>query len=101
MLKSYFYCSIIPLGLDLTICFKNNKSNDNKSKSSRNNNYFHYRFDQSTVELLLWYEAIFGKDMWKHVVAETTFWSHSLEAVSQRWQERGQVSSSLLSTLET
>ena len=53
------------------------------------------------MELLLWYEAIFGKDMWKHVVAETTFWSHSLEAVSQRWQERGQVSSSLLSTLET
>ena len=33
MLKSYFYCSIIPLGLDLTICFKNNKSNDNKSKT--------------------------------------------------------------------
>ena len=51
-----------------------------------------YRFDQSTVELLLWYEAIFGKDMWKHVVAETTFWSHSEEAVNQRWKERGQVS---------
>ena len=33
MLKSYFYCSIIPLGLDLTICFKNNKSNDNKGKA--------------------------------------------------------------------
>ena len=52
------------------------------------------------MELLLWYEAIFGKDMWKHVVVETSFWSHSLDAVSQRWQERGQVSDfSLLSRL--
>ena len=50
-----------------------------------------YRFDVSTVELLLWYEAIFGKAMWKHVVAETTFWSHSKEAVALRMQERGQV----------
>ena len=33
----------------------------------------------STVELLLWYEAIFGREMWKHVVSETTFWSHSEE----------------------
>ena len=37
------------------------------------------RFDVSTVELLLWYEAIFGREMWKHVVSETTFWSHSEE----------------------
>ena len=50
-----------------------------------------FRFDQSTVELLLWYEAIFGKEMWKHVVVETSFWSHSEEAVKQRWNERGQV----------
>ena len=43
------------------------------------------------MELLLWYEAIFGKEMWKHVVVETSFWSHSEEAVQQRWNERGQV----------
>ena len=44
------------------------------------------RFDQSTVELLLWYEAIFGKEMWKHVIVETTFWSHSSEAAALRSQ---------------
>jgi hypothetical protein len=37
------------------------------------------------VELLLWYEAIFGKEMWKHVVVETTFWSHSKEAAALRY----------------
>ena len=46
---------------------------------------FDSRFDQSTVELLLWYEAIFGKEMWKHVVVETTFWSHSTEAAALRF----------------
>ena len=35
------------------------------------------RFDSSLVEMIQWYEAIFGKDMWKHVVTETTFWSHT------------------------
>ena len=44
------------------------------------------RFDQSTVELLLWYEAIFGKEMWKHVIVETTFWSHSSEAAALRYR---------------
>jgi hypothetical protein len=43
------------------------------------------RFDESTVELLLWYEAIFGKEMWKHVIVETTFWSHSSEAAALRF----------------
>ena len=54
------------------------------------------RFDVSTVELLLWYEAIFGREMWKHVVSETTFWSHSEESVDLRMQERGQVCSFFL-----
>ena len=38
------------------------------------------------------YEAIFGREMWKHVVSETTFWSHSEQSVDLRMQERGQVS---------
>ena len=46
------------------------------------------RFDESTVELLLWYEAIFGRQMWKHVVTETTFWSHSARAAEFRSRER-------------
>jgi hypothetical protein len=53
--------------------------------------HINFRFDQSTVELLLWYEAIFGREMWKHVITETTFWSHSQDAVDKRWRERGQV----------
>ena len=48
-----------------------------------NQNTFLSRFDESTAELLLWYEAIFGKEMWKHVIVETTFWSHS-EAEAQK-----------------
>ena len=40
------------------------------------------------MELLLWYEAIFGKSMWRHVVTETTFWSHSAAEVRKRMQER-------------
>ena len=48
--------------------------------------YLLSRFDQSTVELLLWYEAIFGKEMWKHVIVSTTFWSHSTEAATLRFE---------------
>ncbi len=46
------------------------------------------RFDSSTVELLLWYEAIFGKEMWRHVVTETTFWKHSEAAAMERLTKR-------------
>jgi hypothetical protein len=40
------------------------------------------------VELLNWYEAIFGKEMWKHVVTETTFWKHSTAATNDRRDNR-------------
>ena len=42
------------------------------------------------MELLRWYEAIFGTDMWKHVVTETTFWGHSVAEVENRKRERNQ-----------
>ncbi len=42
------------------------------------------RFDQGTQELLLWYEAVFGKEMWKHVVVETTFWKHTKQEAEDR-----------------
>lgn len=57
-------------------------------KMLSNLNCFQYRFDESTIELLLWYEAIFGKEMWKHVIVETTFWSHSSEAAALRYSRQ-------------
>jgi len=47
-----------------------------------------FRFDAGTIELLTWYEAIFGKDMWKHVITETTFWKHTNAAATERLNKR-------------
>jgi hypothetical protein len=44
---------------------------------------------------LKWYEAIFGKEMWKHVITETTFWSHRESADTQRKQTRGNLDEEL------
>ena len=46
------------------------------------------RFDQTTIEILQWYEAIFGKKMWSNIVVETSFWSHSQWDIKQRLKER-------------
>ena len=46
------------------------------------------RFDGGTQELLLWYEAVFGKEMWRHVVVEHTFWSHSEDEVRKRLENQ-------------
>ena len=42
------------------------------------------RFDTETVSLLAGYEAIFGQEMWRNAIVETTFWSHTKEAARQR-----------------
>lgn len=47
------------------------------------------RFDEGTQELLLWYQAIFGVDMWKHLIVETTFWGHSETNKADRMSNRG------------
>ncbi len=46
------------------------------------------RFDQSTIEVLKWYEAIFGPEMWTNVIVETTFWSHSEDDANQRMRKQ-------------
>ena len=46
------------------------------------------RFDLSTQELLLWYEAVFGKDMWKHVTIATSFWGHTEAEALKRKRNR-------------
>ena len=35
-----------------------------------------------------WYEAIFGEDVWKHLVIETSFWKHSEEKATKRKLDR-------------
>ncbi len=57
------------------------------------------RFDSSTIELLIWYEAIFGKEMWKHVITETTFWKHSKAAVEDRINNRKNLNDSIQESL--
>ena len=51
-----------------------------------------FRFDSTTLELIQWYEAIFGTDMWKHVVMETTYWGHTLVDANKRKRTKGDVS---------
>ena len=48
------------------------------------------RFDGSLIDLLLWYEAVFGTEMWKHTIIEYTFWKHSY--VESRTRKMNQVS---------
>ncbi len=47
-----------------------------------------FRIDSNTIELLTWYEVIFGKEMWKHVIIETTFWKHGKADVLDRQRTR-------------
>ena len=35
-----------------------------------------------------WYEAIFGGNLWNHLVIETSFWSHSEENSKDRQLNR-------------
>ena len=51
------------------------------------------RFDQNTIQTLQTFEAIFGPSMWNHVVAETSYWSHSQYAVDDRWNNGDEVKS--------
>ena len=37
-----------------------------------------------TVNLLAGYEAIFGQEMWRNAIVETTYWEHSKEAYVER-----------------
>ena len=46
------------------------------------------RFDQITLDTLQLFETIFGPKMWNHVVAETTYWSHSQSSVDHRLNNR-------------
>ena len=46
------------------------------------------RFDDSLDRMLQWYEEIFGKDFWKHVVVEVTFWKHTEKAIKERKADR-------------
>ena len=46
------------------------------------------RFDDSLEKMLQWYEEIFGKDFWKHVVVEVTFWKHTAKAIADRKSDR-------------
>lgn len=55
------------------------------------------RFDAGTQKLLLWYEAVFGKELWKHVIVETTFWTHTQAEIQNRKQNQ-QVVLNMLST---
>ena len=45
---------------------------------------FLIRYDSSVVELMKWYEAIFGESIWNHMVIETSFWKHSEEESAKR-----------------
>ena len=45
---------------------------------------FAIRYDKSLVELMNWYEAIFGKDIWKHLAMEISFWGHKDEEAKDR-----------------
>ncbi len=47
----------------------------------------YYRFDTETVSLLAGYEVIFGQEMWRNVIVETTFWRHTEEAARQRTKQ--------------
>ena len=42
------------------------------------------RFDTHTVTLLRLYEEIFGKEMWRNVVVEISYWGHSQADTCQR-----------------
>ena len=42
------------------------------------------RFDKSLVDLMNWYEAIFGKEIWKSIAFEVSFWGHSKEDQKDR-----------------
>ena len=42
------------------------------------------RFDVHTLALLKLYEEIFGKEMWRNVVVEISYWGHSQADTCQR-----------------
>ena len=42
------------------------------------------RYDKSLVELMNWYEAIFGEEIWKHLAMEISFWGHKEEEAKDR-----------------
>ena len=41
-------------------------------------------FDKALVDLMNWYEAIFGKEIWKSIAFEVSFWGHSKEDQKDR-----------------
>eukprot|EP00092_Neocalanus_flemingeri_P002214 GFUD01002355.1.p1 GENE.GFUD01002355.1~~GFUD01002355.1.p1 ORF type:complete len:1269 (+),score=229.33 GFUD01002355.1:139-3945(+) len=46
------------------------------------------RFDANTISLLKFYEQIFGKEMWKSVVVEMSFWYHTKTDACKRKEDR-------------
>ena len=36
-----------------------------------------------------WYEAIFGDNLWNHLVIEVSFWEHTKSAIIKRRNSRG------------
>jgi hypothetical protein len=42
------------------------------------------RFEPETVQLLKWYQTVFGVEMWTNVLVEVTFWKHSEAEVKTR-----------------
>jgi hypothetical protein len=39
--------------------------------------FLYHRFDIGAIELMRWYQAIFGKEMWGSVIIGVTFWKHT------------------------
>ena len=46
------------------------------------------RFTQSTQERVKLYENIFGREMWKNIITEFTFWGHDEGSIKKRWKNR-------------
>ena len=47
-----------------------------------------FRYDKSLVELVNWYVAIFGEDIWRILAFEVSFWSHSKNVANDRETHR-------------
>ena len=46
------------------------------------------RYDVSLVNLMNWYEAIFGEDIWKLLAIEISFWGHKQDEAEDRMLNR-------------
>ena len=53
-----------------------------------NDDLFFWRYDVSLVNLMNWYEAIFGDDIWKYLAIEISFWGHTEKEAEKRMSTR-------------